>query len=103
MGRGQRGLEAGQHGVAEGHDAEVAPWVFLLGSLRGLALQRPDPDYCTGIPPQSVFIRERAKIGGPRRFRPINTFETANERGGGAAGSSPAGDILKGENPAERQ
>lgn len=53
---------AGQHGVAEGHDAEVTAWVFLLGSLRGLALQRPDPDYCTGIPQQSVFIRERAKI-----------------------------------------
>lgn len=53
---------AGQHGVSEGHNAEVTLQVFLLDSLRDLALRRPDPDYCTGIPAQSVFIRERAKI-----------------------------------------
>ena len=30
--------------------------------LHALVLWRPEPDYCAGIQPQSVFIRERAKI-----------------------------------------
>lgn len=30
--------------------------------LHAPVLWRPEPDYCAGIQPQSVFIRERAKI-----------------------------------------
>lgn len=40
----------------------VTRGLFLLCVLHAPVLWRPDPDYCTGIPPQSVFIRERAKI-----------------------------------------
>jgi len=65
-------------------------------------LWRPGPDYCAGIQPQSVFIRERAKIiqegSGPlihlkRRMK-----------GGGAVRGFEGGlwVILKGENPVER-
>lgn len=73
--------------------------------LHAPVLWRPEPDYCAGIQPQSVFIRERAKIiqegSGP-------LIHLKRRMKGGAVGAGGGGSkgglrvILKGENPEER-
>lgn len=73
--------------------------------LHAPVLWRPDPDYCTGIQPQSVFIRERAKIiqegSGPliHLKRRTNGWGWWLLEGGLKRGPWV---ILKGENPVER-
>lgn len=52
----------GQHGVSEGHSVGVTLGLFLPCMFHVPVLWRPALDYCAGIQPQSVFIRERAKI-----------------------------------------
>lgn len=53
---------AGQHGVTEGHSAGSHWGSSCSVCCMPQCSKRPQPDYCTGIQPQSVFIRERAKI-----------------------------------------
>lgn len=97
----------GQHGVTEGHRVGVTPGLFLLCMLHAPVLWRPEPDYCAGIQPQSVFIRERAKII-QEGSGPLIHLKWRMKRGGGWSGGCWWGlkgglwVILKGENPVER-
>lgn len=48
--------------VTEGHGVESGRGSSCSACYMALVLWRPDPDCCSGIKAQSVFIRERAKI-----------------------------------------
>lgn len=51
-----------QQEVTEGHSAGSRCGSSCSACYMALVLRRPEPDCCTGISAQSVFIRERAKI-----------------------------------------
>lgn len=53
---------AEQHKVTGGHSVGVTLGLLQLRMLHAPVLWRPEPDYCSGIQAQSVFIKERAKI-----------------------------------------
>lgn len=51
-----------QREVTEGHGAGSRHGSSCSACYMALVLWRPEPDCCSGIQAQSVFIRERAKI-----------------------------------------